>query len=213
MLHSVPICSICSCWCVVKWNFFNISAFFSTRITGKQSRPCSDVATSIQGLHSLLRYVQIFKINILIFQDNYTLNFSLHETNHIRQSVFWWPLTVSLLVIILGAPSEKVPSDMRKNAQIQVVLRMHKVSSGPSPLHSYPIVSDDSGRGQWKPWSDCANAQADLGLRCPHMPKDTISHVAVHFSIVAFIFIAAMPRHGWKYHIANFDPRHARNVL
>ena len=28
-------------------------------------------------------------------------------------------------------------------------------------------------------WSDCADAQAGLGLRCPHMPEDTFSHGTV----------------------------------
>ena len=31
------------------------------------------------------------------------------------------------------------------------------------------------------PSSDCADAQADLGLGCPHMPKDT-AHIALTFS-------------------------------
>ena len=30
------------------------------------------------------------------------------------------------------------------------------------------------------PLSDCANAQADQGLRCLHMPEDIFSHGAVH---------------------------------
>ena len=30
--------------------------------------------------------------------------------------------------------------------------------------------------GQRRPWSDCANAQTDLGLGCPHMAEDTFSH-------------------------------------
>ena len=48
-----------------------------------------------------------------------------------------------------------------------------------SPLiHS--IVSNNSTSGQWRPWSDCADAQADLGLRCPHMPKDMFTHGAIH---------------------------------
>ena len=33
------------------------------------------------------------------------------------------------------------------------------------------VVSSASFSGQWRPWSDCADAQADLGLRCPHMPE------------------------------------------
>ena len=36
-------------------------------------------------------------------------------------------------------------------------------------IHS--VVSNDSVSGQRRPWSDCADAQADLGLRCPDMHK------------------------------------------
>ena len=42
------------------------------------------------------------------------------------------------------------------------------------------VVSDDSASGQWRPWSDCADAQSDLELRCPHMPEDTFSHGTSH---------------------------------
>ena len=45
------------------------------------------------------------------------------------------------------------------------------------------IVSNDSGSGLWRPWSDCADAQADLGLRCPHLPEDTFSHGATKLLI------------------------------
>ena len=38
-------------------------------------------------------------------------------------------------------------------------------------IHS--VVSNDSVSGQWRLWSDCADAQADLGLRCTHIPEDT----------------------------------------
>ena len=37
-------------------------------------------------------------------------------------------------------------------------------------------VSNYSVSGQWRAWSDCADAQADLALCCPHMPEDTYSH-------------------------------------
>ena len=39
---------------------------------------------------------------------------------------------------------------------------------------SYPIYT------QWRFWSDCANAQSDLNLRCAHMPKGTFSDTASH---------------------------------
>ena len=48
-----------------------------------------------------------------------------------------------------------------------------------SPLiHS--IESNNSVSGQQSSWSDCADAQADLGLRCPHKLEDTFSHGAAH---------------------------------
>ena len=34
--------------------------------------------------------------------------------------------------------------------------------------------------GQWRLRSDCADAQADLCLRCPHMPENTLSHGVIH---------------------------------
>ena len=45
----------------------------------------------------------------------------------------------------------------------------------------HSIISNDFVSGQWRPWSDCADAQADLGLRCPHMPENTYSHGASQF--------------------------------
>ena len=66
-----------------------------------------------------------------------------------------------------------------QNAQIQRILRMRKVSSGPW-LSVHSVVSDDSISGQWRPWWDCADAQAGLGFRCPHMPEDTFSHGVDH---------------------------------
>ena len=41
-------------------------------------------------------------------------------------------------------------------------------------MHS--IVSNDSVSRQWRPRSDCADAQANLGICCPHIPKDMFSH-------------------------------------
>ena len=43
-----------------------------------------------------------------------------------------------------------------------------------SPFIHY-VVSNDSISGQWRPWSDCMDAQAHLGLHCLHMPKDMFS--------------------------------------
>ena len=37
------------------------------------------------------------------------------------------------------------------------------------------IVSNDTVSRQWKPWLDCVNTQADLGLHCPQMPYEPFS--------------------------------------
>ena len=43
-------------------------------------------------------------------------------------------------------------------------------------LHS--VVSNDCVSGQWRSWSDCADAQLDLDLRDPHMLEDKFSYGA-----------------------------------
>ena len=37
----------------------------------------------------------------------------------------------------------------------------------------YSVISNNSFSGRWRHWSDCADSQAGLGLRCPHLPEDT----------------------------------------
>ena len=41
---------------------------------------------------------------------------------------------------------------------------------------------------QWRFWSDCANAQADLNLRWAHTSEGTLSEVATHIMISAAIW-------------------------
>ena len=38
------------------------------------------------------------------------------------------------------------------------------------------VVSNNSVRGQCRPWLDCADALTDQGLHCSNMSKDTVSH-------------------------------------
>ena len=77
---------------------------------------------------------------------------------------------------VCATSSEKVSSNMRKMHRFRFIPRMRKVL-----FKQYSFVSNDSVCGQRMPWSDCADAQADLGLRCPYMPEDTFSHGAAHF--------------------------------
>ena len=49
-------------------------------------------------------------------------------------------------------------------------------------LHSCFVVLDDSVSGQ-RSWSNCMNAQTDLGHRCLHKPDNTFSHSMVHIML------------------------------
>ena len=76
----------------------------------------------------------------------------------------------------MGPVKGKSAFEHEQNGQTEIILRMRKVSSGHVLHLIHFIVFKDSVSGQRRSWSDCADAQADLGLRCPHMPEDTFSH-------------------------------------
>ena len=71
-----------------------------------------------------------------------------------------------------------------QDVQIQIILHMHKVSSRPLlSIHTFCSIQSfyqQTGRAL----SDCMDTQADLGLRCLHMPEDMFSHGAAHVFIV-----------------------------
>ena len=78
---------------------------------------------------------------------------------------------------IWAVSNEKISSIMRKMHRL--LPRMRKVSSGICAPLIHSIVSNDFVNGQQRPWSDCADAQAYLGRRCPHIPEDTFSHLVL----------------------------------
>ena len=88
-----------------------------------------------------------------------------------------------------AAPSGNVSSSMRIVHKFRFIPRMRNVSSG----HLFFIGAFYSIQRlcYWtaKPWSVCADAQADLGLRCPYMPKDTFMHEAAQIISNAFLFV------------------------
>ena len=86
---------------------------------------------------------------------------------------------------IWAAPSKIVPLSMRKMRWFRsfcACAKYHLVICLPF-IHS--VVSNDSVSGQQRPWSECADAQADLGLHCPHMPEDTFSLGAAHIDFTS----------------------------
>ena len=54
------------------------------------------------------------------------------------------------------------------------------------------IVSNDYVCGRWRFWSHCADAQADLGLRCSHSPEGTFSHGAARLTKKCSILVITM---------------------
>ena len=54
------------------------------------------------------------------------------------------------------------------------------------------IMSNDSVSGQWRSWSDCMDAQADVDLRCPHMHENIFSHGTAYL-VSSAIFTARGP--------------------
>ena len=54
---------------------------------------------------------------------------------------------------------------------------------------TYTTVSIDSVSGQWRPWSACANAQADLGLRCPQIAWGPFMCVAHHMQLLTYDYV------------------------
>ena len=60
------------------------------------------------------------------------------------------------------------------------MLRMRRVSGPLLTITTFHNIHFDSG--QWRPWSECADSQADLGRRCPHIPEDirTLWHEIVY---------------------------------
>ena len=88
---------------------------------------------------------------------------------------------------------------MRKIRRFRSVCTCTKYHPGFFSPIMYSVISNDSYRGQWRSWSDCADAQADLGLRCSHMPEDMFSLSAVNAQIPLGIALTCRMSSGkWK---------------
>ena len=94
----------------------------------------------------------------------------------------------------MGRVKRKVPSSMRKNVRNYILCTCARYHPGICSTLKHSTVSDDSVSGQWMPRSDCADAQADLGLHYPHMPGDTISH---EFIIIIIIILITLVQITW----------------
>ena len=70
-----------------------------------------------------------------------------------------------------------------QNAQILIILHLGKYQPGFCSLFILSVVFNDSVNKQWKSWSVCAGAQADLGFYFSYKPEDTFLHGAAHMKV------------------------------
>ena len=66
-----------------------------------------------------------------------------------------------------------------RTAITKISLRMRAVLSLPSSFVNNPIstISNDLDNEHRIPWSDCADAQADMGIHCSRMVRGPFSHL------------------------------------
>ena len=102
------------------------------------------------------------------------------KSENARENSVGKQLPKTLLLHLNGSrQANKVPSSMRKIRWFSSSCARATNQPNICSAFIHSIVSNDSVSGQWRPWSACVDTQADLGLRCPHMPENTFSHGAV----------------------------------
>ena len=93
---------------------------------------------------------------------------------------------VSFRLKITWAASSETLSKVRKKYKFNHPAHAQSHPGICSPLiHS--IVSNGSISGQQRPCLDCADAQAELGLRCPHMPDESFSNDEAHIGCSSYV--------------------------
>ena len=92
----------------------------------------------------------------------------------------------------MGRVKRKSPPNMRTMRRFRPPCLCAKYHPGLCSPSIQSVVSNNSVIGQWRPWSDCADAQSDLGLRCPHLPGDTFSHGAAQTMSPTTILVGAL---------------------
>ena len=75
-------------------------------------------------------------------------------------------------------------SNMSKMHRFRSSCTCAEYQSGICSPFIHSVVSNYFVSKQWRPWLDCTDAQADLGIRYQHMPKDTFWHGAVLIVLV-----------------------------
>ena len=95
---------------------------------------------------------------------------------------------------------KKMPPNMRKMRTFISKCACAKYHTGLYSPFIQSEVSNKSVSGQWRPWSDCADAQADLGLRCLHMPK-MFPHGTAHVVLILLDFLVLWVSWAYALHV------------
>ena len=95
----------------------------------------------------------------------------------------------------MGRVKRKNAFDNAHNEWIHIILHMRKASPGPLLfIETFYSIQWFFFCIQRRPWSDCAVAQSDLDLRCPHMPEETYSQGVAHIVINLTVLLISQPR-------------------
>ena len=109
---------------------------------------------------------------------DWTGPFTRHKGPFLTLYILWWNPALFLCKQNFSYNGHVKRKSTFKNAKYKGRCAKKNPGLCSSSIHS--IVSNDSVSGQWRSWFFCSDEQADLGLRCPHMLVDMISHSAAY---------------------------------
>ena len=127
----------------------------------------------------------IFLISAHNIDCGYSLELPLRGgSNKYPQSMFWaeiWKISEFFIwkFSIFGGKFFSIYSNRHVFVMTSFYTYAKSHPDSCSPLKHF-IVFNDSVYEQKIPWSDCANAQADLGICCQHMPESTFFYGMTH---------------------------------
>ena len=104
-----------------------------------------------------------------------------------------FPCSFAILALHKGRVKRKTSSIMRKMRRFKPSCTSAEYHSGLCSPFIHSIVFNDSVSREWMPWSDCANAQADLGLLCQHIPEDRFSQVFGPHQTWQYSYVSTCP--------------------
>ena len=140
-------------------------------LSGKQYRPWSDAALIwVYIVYSVLS-LPIFRVGMVMNVSSY---FDIEEHTQrkamILTRLFRLLSYYSQIYLSWGEKMPLVHSTVRKQYRSRSAQEVAQSDEGICFTLIYSTVSNVFISGQRRPRSDCADAQSDLGLRCPHMP-------------------------------------------